>query len=143
MRTFATLLPASIEPERREIIAQAIRYALAGGLITILVAASYWAVATLLHVDANLALALVFLVFSGVSYVTHGRFSFQGHGEGGRHHVRAFRFLIINVLGFALNQLFVWFFVKHLHGPTWWPIPLIVALTPLVTFSLHRKWVYA
>jgi len=139
----ATLIPRSIEPERRVVLAQAIRYALAGGIITLLVAASYWGVATLLHIDANLALALVFTFFSGVSYVTHGRFSFRGHGEGGRHHVRATRFFLVNILGFLVNQLFVWFFVKQLHGPTWWPIPAIVGITPLLTFALHRRWVYA
>ena len=122
---------------------QAIRYGVAGGVITLLVAASYWAVATLLRVDANIALALVFIFFSGVSYVAHGKFSFRGHGEGGRHHVRATRFFIVNILGFLLNQLFVWFFVKELHGPTWWPIPLIITVTPLATFALHRRWVYA
>ena len=143
MRALALLFPSSVVGERRAVLLQAIRYAIAGGIITLLVAASYWAVATLLHVDANLALALVFVFFSGVSYVTHGKYSFQDHGTRDRHHVRVVRFFIINLLGFALNQLFVWFFVKHLAGPTWWPIPLIVVLTPLVTFTLHRRWVYA
>jgi len=139
----SALLPASIEPERRAVLAQALRFAIAGGIITILVAASYWAVATWLHVDANLALALVFTFFSGVSYITHGRFSFRGHGEGGRHHVRAARFFIVNILGFLLNQLFVWLLVKRLHGETWWPVPPIIVITPLATFALHRRWTYA
>jgi putative flippase GtrA len=143
MRALALLIPSSFMGERRAVLLQAMRYAIAGGIITLLVAASYWAVATWLHVDANLALALVFVFFSGVSYVTHGKYSFQDHGTRDRQHVRAVRFFIINLLGFALNQLFVWFLVKHLGGPTWWPIPLIVVLTPLVTFSLHRRWVYA
>ena len=143
MRALSLLVPSSIVGERRTMLLQGMRYTIAGGMITLLVAASYWAVATCLHVDANLALALVFVFFSMVSYVTHGKYSFQDHGNRDRHYVRAVRFFIINLLGFALNQLFVWFFVKHLDGPAWWPIPLIVVLTPLVTFTLHRRWVYA
>jgi putative flippase GtrA len=143
MRALSLLVPSSVVGERRAVLLQAMRYAIAGGIITLLVAASYWAVATWFHVDANLALGLVFVVFSAVSYVTHGKYSFQDHGTRDRQHIRAVRFFVINLLGFALNQLFVWFFVKHLGGPTWWPIPLIVALTPLITFTLHRRWVYA
>ena len=143
MRALTLLLPASSVGERRAVLLQAMRYAIAGGVITLLVAASYWAVATWLHVDANLALAFVFIFFSGVSYVTHGKYSFEDHGSRDNQHVRVTKFLVVNLLGFTLNQLFVWFFVKHLGGPTWWPIPPIVALTPLVTFSLHRRWVYA
>lgn len=143
MRALTHLVPASIVGERRALLLQAMRYAIAGGLITLAFAACYWVVATLFHVDANLALALVFVVFSGISYVTHGKYSFEDHGARDNQHVRVVKFFVINLLGFALNQLFVWFFVKHLGGPTWWPIPPIVALTPLVTFSLHRRWVYA
>ena len=76
----------------------------------------------LLRIDPNLSLTLVFLVFTAVSYLIHGAFSFRGHGERDRQHVRATRFLVVNLLGFALNQFFVWLLVKQLGGPTWWPI---------------------
>lgn len=122
---------------------QAVRYGLAGLLITILFSASYWAVTELAGIDPMLSLTIVFVVFSGVSYVTHGAFSFRGYGARDRHHVRATRFFIVNLVGFALNQLFVWLLVKQLGGPTWWPIIPFIAVTPWVTFALHRKWVYA
>lgn len=133
----------ALDPERRTIAVQAIRYAVAGALITLLVAASYWAVAEFLHVDPMVSLTLVFLFFTGVSYVTHGAFSFRGHGSRDRSHVRAARFLIINLLGFATNQLFVWLLVKQIGGPTWWPVIPIILVTPLLTFTLHRRWVFA
>ena len=79
----------ALDPERRAIAVQAARYAFAGVVITVLVAASYWAVAEFLHVDPMLSLTLVFLFFTGVSYVTHGAYSFRGHGERDRTHVRA------------------------------------------------------
>ena len=133
----------ALDPERRIIAVQAIRYAVAGALITLLVAASYWAVAEFLHIDPMVSLTLVFLFFTAVSYVTHGAFSFRGHGSRDRGHVRATRFLIINLLGFATNQLFVWLLVKYMGGPTWWPVIPIIFVTPLLTFTLHRRWVFA
>ena len=138
-----SLLPLSNDPVRRTISLQMVRYAFAGFIITLFVAASYWAVAELLGIDPMVSLALVFIVFTGISYITHGVFSFRGHGSRDRHHVRAVRFLVVNCIGFATNQFFVWLLVKQLGGPTWWPVIAIIFVTPLLTFALHRRWVYA
>ena len=132
-----------IDPAQRATLAQLIRYGLAGGIITLLVAASYWALAEFGGVDPMVSLAIVFLFFSGVSYLTHGAFTFKGHGARDKHHVRASRFLAVNILGFVLNQAFVWYLVKHLGGPTWWPTIPMVFVTPLITFALHRRYVYS
>lgn len=131
------------QPERRAMTVHAIRYAVAGLLITIAFSACYWAGAELLRVDPNVALALVFVLFSIISFVAHGRFSFAGHGERDRPHVRLTRFFIVNILGFLANQFFVWLLVKKLDGATWWPIIPFVFVTPWLTFVLHRRWVYA
>jgi putative flippase GtrA len=88
------------------------------------------------------SLTLVFLVFSGISYLAHGAFSFRGHGSRDQQHIRATRFLFVNIIGFLLNQFFVWMLVKQLGGPTWWPIIPFIFVTPWVTFALHRRWVY-
>lgn len=129
-------------PEKHhELFAQLVRFGLTGGLLTILVAGGYWVVATPLGVEPMLALTLVFIFFTGLGYILHSRFSFRGHGS--RSAVRTVRFFIVNILGFLSNQFFVWLLVKHLGGPTWWPIPFIVLATPLLTFSLNRKWVFA
>lgn len=122
---------------------QVARYALAGFVITLLVAAGYWAIADLLHIDPMISLTIVFIVFSFIGYFTHGAFSFRGHGARDRHHVRVSRFFIVSIVGFGFNQFFVWLLVKQLGGPTWWPIIPIVFVTPLLTFTLHRKWVYS
>ena len=129
--------------ERRTVLLQLVRYGLAGLAITLAAAGSYWAITDLLHIDPMVSYAIVFLVFSGISYITHGEFSFRGHGERNRHHIRMGRFFAINVLGFLVNQLFIWILVKQLGGPTWWPTVPMVFLTPLLTFALHRRFVYA
>ncbi len=129
--------------ERRAVAVQMARYALAGGLITLAVAATYWAIAEFLSVDPMVSLAIVFVGFSVVSYVVHGIFTFKNHGERDRHRVRGPRFVAISILGFVVNQAFVWYLVKYLGGPTWWPTIPMVVFTPLLTFALHRRFVYA
>lgn len=129
--------------ERRTVLLQLLRYGLAGLAITLAAAGSYWAITDLLHVDPMASYGIVFLVFSGISYITHGEYSFRGHGERDRHHIRMGRFFAINILGFLVNQCFIWLLVKQLGGPTWWPTIPMVFLTPLLTFALHRRFVYA
>lgn len=133
----------SIGPQRRMMMLQLIRYAFAGFAITLGVAASYWAIAEYLSVDPMVSFTIVFLFFSVVSYVTHGAFSFKDHGARDRHHVRMGRFLAVNILGFVVNQGFIWLLVKQLDGPTWWPTIPMVFVTPLLTFTLHRRFVYS
>ena len=132
-----------LDPEQRSVLFQLVRYALAGLAITLAVAGSYWAITDLLHVDPMISFTIVFIVFSLISYVTHGEFSFRGHGTRDQHHIRMSRFLAVNVLGYLVNQGFIWLLVKQLGGPTWWPTIPMVFVTPLLTFTLHRKFVYA
>lgn len=132
-----------LPPNRRAMLLQLVRYALAGIVITLAVAASYWAIAEFLRVDPMVSFTIVFLFFSGVSYVTHGAYSFKDHGERDRHHVRMTRFIIVNLIGFATNQFFIWALVKQLGGANWWPTIPMVCVTPLLTFALHRRFVYA
>ena len=134
---------ATLSPDRREILFQAARYAVAGFVITLAFSLAYWLVVELGGLDPNVALTIVFVVFSLISYVTHGRFSFSGHGERDRPHVRMTRFLLVNIIGFLLNQFFVWLLVKQMDGPSWWPILPFLFVTPWLTFALHRRWVYA
>ena len=138
-----------IDPGRRAMLAQMARYAFAGFVITLAVAASYWAIAEYLRVDPMISFTIVFITFSAISYFTHGAFSFRDHGARRSldskmgQHVRIGRFFAVNVIGYLVNQGFIWLLVKELGGPTWWPtIPMIFA-TPLLTFALHRRFVYS
>lgn len=136
----AALVP---DARKRTVLLQALRYAAAGIAITLAFSFCYWLLTVLTGMDANAALALVFVVFSVISYVTHGRFSFADHGERDRPAARMARFLVVNILGFLANQFWVWLLVKELGGPTWWPIIPFILVTPWLTFALHRRWVYS
>jgi putative flippase GtrA len=122
---------------------QLVRFGLTGMFLTLLVAGGYWIVATALHVEPMLAFTLNFLVFTGLGYVLHSRFSFRGHGARDNAAARTARFFIVNTLGFLTSQFFIWLLVKQLGGPVWWSVIPIVFVTPLLTFSLNRWWVFA
>jgi putative flippase GtrA len=121
---------------------QLVRFGLVGALLTVLVAGGYWVVATFFGVEPMLSMTLNYLFFTGLGYLLHSNISFRGHGTRDRQGVRTARFFTVNTVGFLANQFFVWLLVKHLHGPTWWPVIPILFVTPLVTFSLNRKWVF-
>jgi putative flippase GtrA len=125
-----------------EVIGQMIRFGVTGGLLTVLVAAGYWVVATFFGVDAMLSLTLNFFVFTGLGYILHSRWSFRGHGSRDARSNRTIRFFAVNSLGFLTNQFFVWLLVNQLGGPTWWPVIPILFVTPFITFALNRRWVF-
>ena len=131
-----------LREHHKELVGQMVRFGLTGGLLTLLVAGGYWLVATAFGVEPMLALTLNYLVFTALGYVLHSNFSFRGHGARDRVAARTIRFFTVNTLGFLLNQVFVWVLVKQLGGPVWWSVIPIVLVTPLVTFSLQRQWVF-
>ncbi|HEX8642576.1 MAG TPA: GtrA family protein [Allosphingosinicella sp.] len=129
--------------DNKDLLAQMGRFGLIGGLLTVLVAGGYWIVADVFGVEPMLSMTLNYLVFTCLGYVLHSRFSFRGHG--GRDNVRArtVRFFAVNTSGFLANQFFVWLLVKQMGGPNWWPVVPILFVTPLLTFALNRRWVFA
>ncbi len=134
---------ASVTPERRVMLSQLLRYAITGGGVTLGAALGYWLLATPVGLYPALSLTIVFIIFTGVGYVLHSGISFRGHGGRDRPSVRTMRYLAVNLMGFALNQAFVWVLVTRMGGPTWWPVVPMLFVTPLVTFALHRRWVFA
>lgn len=133
---------APISDEKQRLFWQVVRFGVVGLALTGLVAGSYWAVADLLHIDPLISMTLVYIVFTGIGYVMHSRVSFRDHGARDRAHIRTVRFFITNGLGYLSNQFFVWLLVKQLGGPTWWPVIPIIFVTPILTFTLNRRWVF-
>jgi putative flippase GtrA len=129
-------------PQHAPLIAQMIRFGLTGGLLTLLVAGGYWIVADGFGIEPMLSMTANYLVFTGLGYFLHSRWSFKGHGSRDNPAARTIRFFTVNTIGFLLNQFFVWLLVKHLGGPVWWSVIPVVLVTPLVTFSLNRRWVF-
>jgi putative flippase GtrA len=125
-----------------ELLGQLVRYALTGGLASIVNIGVYWILAAR-GMDANAAWALGFLAAVVVGYVVHSRWSFRGHGRRDNLARTGGRFVIVSLVSFGLNSLWVWLLVKQLGWPLWSPYPLVLGVTPLVVFALNRKWVFS
>lgn len=121
---------------------QLVRFAFTGGAVTLLQVAIYWGLATAGGLDPLLALVVGFGAAVLAGYWGHSAVSFRGHGGRDAPATRTARFAVVSLISLGLNAVWVWVLVKQLGGPTWWPTPLMVAVTPLVTFTLNRQWVF-
>ncbi len=130
------------DPEARATVLQLARYGGIGLAITILGQAIYYGLAESRTVSPMMAIAIAWIVGVVVGYFAHGWISFRGHGPRTDHGRMGTRFVAVNVVGYVLNSFWVWLLVERLDGPTWWPIVPNLALTPLMTFVLHRRWTY-
>jgi putative flippase GtrA len=124
------------------VLTQLVRFGVTGAAVTVFYAAVYWPLATFV-INPNLAVLVAFVLATVVGRFAHGAVSFMGHGTRSPATMR--RFVIVQLLGLLLNQLFTWVLVTgpFLHGPTWWPLVPAVLVVPLVTFWLQRNWVFA
>ena len=129
-------------PNPAGLIGQLTRYALTGGLATLVNIGVYWVLAAR-GMDPNLAWAIGFAGAVAVGYVVHSRWSFRGHGRRDNLARTGGRFVIVALVSFGLNQLWVWLLVQRLDLPLWSPYPLVLAVTPLIVFALNRRWVFS
>ena len=131
---------STISPERRAILSQLLRFLISGAIVTLLGVAVYAIVALVLGWHPQLGNLLAYLVAMGTGYVAHSRWSFRDHGT--RTKSTAVRFVIVSVISYALNSLWVALITGPLGlGPAW-PIAPMLFVTPAVTFVLNRYWVF-
>ena len=131
-----------VTDERRALVGQLFRYALTGGLASVVNIGVYQLCAQRFGLDPNLAWAIGFAAAVLVGYVTHSRWSFRGHGTRDNLGRTGGRFVVVSLISFGLNSLWVWLLVQFFALPLWAPYPLVLGLTPLMIFTLNRKWVF-
>jgi len=127
---------------RSEVLGQLIRFGLVGGFVTALGAGAYL-VAALSGVAPLVANVLAYVVAMASGYVLHSKVSFRGHGSRDNPAQRTLRFVTVSLISFGLNSLFVWAMTDPLALPVWTPVVPMLFVTPLVTFTLNRRWVFA
>jgi putative flippase GtrA len=127
---------------RSETFGQLIRFGLVGGFVTALGSGAYL-VAAIAGVAPLLANVLAYAVAMASGYVLHSKVSFRGHGSRDNPAQRSLRFVTVSLISFALNSLFVWTMTDPLALPVWTPVVPMLFVTPLVTFTLNRRWVFA
>jgi putative flippase GtrA len=132
---------STLSPERRTVLAQLARFAVTGAFVTALGVAVYALVALVLRWHPQLGNFLAYVVAVATGYFMHSQWSFRGHGEE-RTHATRLRFAIVSVISYALNSFWVWLLFSKLHLGRAAPILPMLFVTPLVTFTLNRQWVF-
>ena len=127
---------------RSQVFGQLIRFGLVGGFVTALGAGAYL-IAAYAGVHPLIANILAYAVAMATGYVLHSRVSFRGHGSRDNPGRRTVRFVTVSLISLAINSLFVWAMTGPLGWPLWSPVVPMLFFTPLVTFALNRRWVFA
>lgn len=129
--------------DAQALLMQFIRFGMTGGFVTLLGIGVYLLAAMQFDVAPLISNVLAYAVAVTTGYVLHSRFSFKGHGRRDNMARTTSRFFIVSMVSLALNSLFVWVLTGPIGGPDWWPTIPMLFVTPLVTFSLNRHWVFA
>ena len=124
-----------------ETVGQLVRFAIAGFSLAVVYSAIYWYLATYVMAPVA-AVVIAFLVSVSIGFVLHSRWSFRGHGQREDHALKV-KFLLVQLSGFVLNEIFTWVLTGPLvHGRTWWPLVPAIFVTPLATYALNRQLVF-
>ena len=132
---------STLSDERRTLLAQLIRFVISGGTVTAVSVAVYTVIAVFLRWNPQLGNFIAYLVGVTMGYFLHSRWSFRDHGDERTHGTRL-RFFAVSIVSYALNSLWVWLLVTHLHLGREMPVLPMLFVTPLVTFVLNRQWVF-
>ena len=120
---------------------QLLRYAFAGFCVTQLAAAVYSALVIAFATHPLLANCISTAFGLAVGYIVHSRWSFaagNGDGEG----LQVARFLLASAIAFAINSFWVWLLVINLRFSPLAPVPMMMLVTPWISFLLNRHWVF-
>ena len=122
-------------------IGQLVRFAIVGFGLAAVYSAIYWYLAYYVMPPVA-AVVIAFVVSVSIGFVLHSRWSFRGHGRREDNQLKV-RFLVVQLSGFVLNEIFTWVLTGPLiRGPTWWPLIPAIFVTPLATFALNRTLVF-
>lgn len=117
------------------------RYVVAGFCVTQFAAIVYSTLAVEAHVrplDANV-ISTAFGICAG--YIAHSRWSFAeraAKAERGK----AVRFAASAFLAFLFNSFWVWLLVSYMRLSPLAPVPIMMFITPWVSFLSNRHWVF-
>lgn len=129
-----------VAQSRRHMVRQLFLYAINGGLVTILYAIVYAALVRGVHAHPQTANLIGFLVAVGSAYLMHSRVTFRAHGD--RDRGTQLRFVMASIANLGVNAFWTWLMTDHLHLPALTPLVPICLITPLLFFTINRRWVF-
>jgi putative flippase GtrA len=131
-----------LDPERRALLVQLLRYGVVGVGVTLFQIAIYNLLIGAGHRQPLIANTLATAAAMLVGYTIHSRFTFDGHGERESELRAILRFVAASMVGFAANSFWVWLFTAALHLSAHWPSVPMFCVTPALLFWLNRMWVF-
>lgn len=132
---------STLSHERRTMLGQLARFVVSGAFVTALGVGVYALVALVLRWHPQLGNFLAYVVAVATGYFMHSQWSFRGHGSE-RTHATRLRFAIVSIISYALNSFWVWLLFSQLQLGRAAPIVPMLFVTPVVTFTLNRQWVF-
>jgi len=130
-----------LHPDRRRMLGQLFRFGVSGAAATALGVGIYAIVALVLNWHPQLGNFLAYAIAVASGYFMHSYWSFKDHGAE-RTHATKLRFATVSIISYALNSFWVWLLFTHLALGRGAPIIPMLFVTPLVTFTLNRQWVF-
>ncbi len=121
------------------IAGQLVRFAGVGALATVVHLTAALGGRAFLEMSAQAANLLGFLCAVLVSYVGHGRFTFQVDAN---HRVHLPRFAIVATIGLAISSLLTFVLFSRLGLPFAVAMATIAVIVPLVSFLGSRNWAF-
>ena len=142
MRDGLVRLWGGLADEHRALAAQLMRYGVVGVGVTLFQIGLYNIGLGAGHMAPLIANTVASAAAMLVGYTIHSRFTFEGHGSGASAARTGSRFVVANMIGFAVNSLWVWLFSAVLPwSPHLASLPVFF-VTPVLLFWLNRKWVF-
>ena len=132
---------STLSSEHRAVIGQLARFIISGAFVTALGVGVYALIALVLHWHPQLGNFLAYVVAMATGYLMHSRWSFRDHG-GERTHGTKLKFVLVSLASLALNSFWVWLLTEPMALSPAWPILPMLFVTPAVTFTLNRQWVF-
>jgi putative flippase GtrA len=132
---------STLHPDRRRMLGQLLRFGVSGAAATALGVSIYAIVALVLKWHPQLGNFLAYAIAVASGYFMHSYWSFKDHGAE-RTYATKVRFVTVSIISYALNSFWVWLLFTHLALGRSAPIIPMLFVTPLVTFTLNRQWVF-
>ncbi|WP_448660244.1 GtrA family protein [Sphingomonas sp. CJ99] len=132
------------ELRQHPVTGQLLRFAVAGGISSILYTGVYLPLTmTVFPGDrAVLAVPFAFAVAVTAGFFLHSRWSFKDHGVRTSGGGQQAKFVAVQGAGLMLHLLLTWAMVGQAGLPEWSPLVPGLTLVPLLTFWINRQWVF-
>ncbi|MBY0520954.1 MAG: GtrA family protein [Sphingomonas sp.] len=127
------------------VLGQLLRFAIAGGISTLIYSAVYLPLTTWVWPGprAVYAVPFAFAVAVTAGFFLHSRWSFKGHGTRDPGAIQQVKFVAVQASGVGLNALVTWVGTALLGYPAWAPLLPAVLVATIFTFILNRWLVFA